>query len=33
MFWRYQVGKPKEYMATIETVYYFCVKYHKVVLG
>lgn len=33
MFWRYQVGKPKEYLATIEAVYYFCVDYHKVVLG
>jgi len=33
MFWRYQVGKPKEYLATIEALYYFCVDYHKVVLA
>jgi len=33
MFWRYQVGKPKEYLATIEALYYFCVDYHKVVVG
>ena len=32
MFWRYQVGKPKEYLATIEAVYYFCVDYHNIVM-
>jgi len=33
MFWRYQKGKPKEYLSTIEAVYYFCVDYRKVVLA
>jgi len=33
MFWRYQRGKPREYLATIEAVYYFCVEYDKVVVG
>eukprot|EP00092_Neocalanus_flemingeri_P002999 GFUD01003208.1.p1 GENE.GFUD01003208.1~~GFUD01003208.1.p1 ORF type:complete len:282 (+),score=66.40 GFUD01003208.1:51-896(+) len=33
MFWRTQAGKPKEYLATIEAIYYFCVDYNRVVLG
>jgi len=32
-FWRNQRGKPKEYLATIEAIYYFCVDFHKEVLG
>ena len=32
LFWRYQTGKPKEYLSTIEAVYYLCVDYHKIVL-
>jgi len=32
MFWRYQAGKPREYLATIEAIYYFCVDFHKLVL-
>jgi len=31
MFWRHQKGKPKEYLATIEAIYYFMVDYHKVI--
>merc|ERR1712080_94595 len=32
MFWRYQTGKSKEHLATIEAVYYFLVDYHNIVL-
>jgi len=32
MFWRYQAGKPKEYLATIEAIYYFNVDFHRLVL-
>jgi len=32
MFWRSQKGKPKEYLATIEAIYYFLVDYHKIML-
>ena len=32
IFWRYQKGKPKEYLATIEAIYYFLVDFHKIVL-
>jgi len=32
MFWRYQTGKPKEYLSTIEAIYYLCVDYHTDVL-
>ena len=37
IFWynyniRYQKGKPKEYLATIEAIYYFLVDYHRTVL-
>lgn len=31
MFWRHQKGKPREYLATIEAIYYFMVDYHKVI--
>ena len=29
LFWRYQRGKPKSYLATIEAIYYFIVDFHK----
>jgi len=29
MFWRHQKGKPREYLATIEAIYYFMVDYQK----
>jgi len=32
MFWRYQTGKSKEHLATIEAIYYFLVDYHQIVL-
>jgi len=32
IFWRYQKGKPKEYLATIEAIYYFLVDYHQIIL-
>jgi DTW domain-containing protein YfiP len=32
IFWRYQKGKPKEYLATIEAIYYFLVDFHQIVL-
>lgn len=32
IFWRYQKGKPKEYLATIEAIYYFLVDFHNIVL-
>ena len=32
LFWRYQTGKPKEYLSTIEAVYYLCVDFHATVL-
>jgi len=32
MFWRYQTGKPKEYLSTIEAIYYLCVDYHTDVM-
>jgi len=32
MFWRHQKGKPREYLATIEAIYYFMVDYHKVIV-
>jgi len=32
IFWRYQKGKPKEYLATIEAIYYFLVDYHQIVI-
>jgi len=31
MFWRHQKGKPREYLATIEAIYYFMVDYHNVI--
>ena len=33
IFWRYQKGKPKEYLATIEAIYYFLVDFHCIVLN
>ena len=33
MFWRNQAGKPKEYLATIEAIYYLCQDYHECILG
>ncbi len=33
IFWRYQKGKPKEYLATIEAIYYFLVDFHSIVLN
>ena len=32
LFWRYQAGKPKEYLSTIEAIYYLCVDYQKIIL-
>lgn len=32
MFWRYQAGKPKEYLSTIEAIYYLCVDYQQIIL-
>ena len=32
LFWRYQTGKPQEYLSTIEAVYYLCVDYHELVI-
>ena len=32
VFWRYQTGKSKEHLATIEAIYYFLVDYHVKVL-
>ena len=33
LFWRYQAGKPKEYLSTIEAIYYLCVDYQEIILG
>ena len=33
IFWRYQTGKSKQHLATIEAIYYFLVDYHAKVLG
>jgi len=33
MFWRYQKGKSKDHLATIEAIYYFSVDFHTQVLG
>ena len=33
VFWRYQTGKSKKHLATIEAIYYFLVDYHVKVLG
>ena len=33
IFWRYQTGKSKQHLATIEAIYYFLVDYHTKVLG
>ena len=32
IFWRYQTGKSKQHLATIEAIYYFLVDYHTKVL-
>ena len=32
LFWRYQAGKPKEYLSTIEAIYYLCVDYQEIIL-
>ncbi|XP_076035843.1 tRNA-uridine aminocarboxypropyltransferase 1 [Oratosquilla oratoria] len=32
LFWRYQKGKPKTYLATIEAIYYFMVEIHTKIL-
>lgn len=32
LFWRYQSGKPKEYLSTIEAVYYLCVDFQRYVV-
>ena len=32
LFWRYQSGKPKEYLSTIEAIYYLCVDFDKIVM-
>ena len=32
MFWRYQAGKPKEYLSTIEAIYYLCVDFQQIIL-
>uniref|UniRef100_T1J642 tRNA-uridine aminocarboxypropyltransferase 1 n=1 Tax=Strigamia maritima TaxID=126957 RepID=T1J642_STRMM len=32
LFWRYQRGKPNSYLSTIETVYYFLVDLHSMVV-
>ena len=29
-FWRYQTGKPSNYLATIEAIYYFCKAFDSV---
>lgn len=29
LFWRYQRGKPKTYLATIEAIYYFLVEVYR----
>ena len=33
VFWRYQTGKSKKHLATIEAIYYFLVDFHIKVLG
>ena len=33
VFWRYQTGKSKRHLATIEAIYYFLVDYHLKVLN
>ena len=33
LFWRYQSGKPKEYLSTIEAIYYLCVDFDNILLG
>ena len=33
VFWRYQTGKSKQHLATIEAIYYFLVDYHVKILG
>lgn len=33
LFWRYQSGKPKEYLSTIEAIYYLCVDFQIYVLN
>ena len=32
LFWRYQSGKPKEYLSTIEAIYYLCVDFQRYVV-
>jgi len=32
IFWRYQKGKPKDFLATIEAIYYFLVDFHNIAL-
>ena len=33
LFWRYQSGKPKEYLSTIEAIYYLCVDFQRYVVN